>query len=470
MLLIKDYDVNQSYRTLKHGADVFHKALENVLKGEKRFHVEGADGLRYDLEYKENQSLAEASALYPDSPLFRDTVMYPPYFQYDENSDRLCMDVLKGIDEIWVEEANEYTVVLTGILLRKTSCRIFTRDERILWFYPVSDRLSVTDMMRPKNEGKRIHVVQEYYPSGFLADFGTQDAVTFFHHIFIFQWLTDLPFEQAKYVELLVKKSEGIGSILTTYSRAKQFFEDYGLKTVIRPGSSRYTDELLSGYFELELTPEDSDESNTVYLTNYYGVLFTKMLREGAFDFGMHSLKPSFVAEMKEYGDAVMGDKKMLGILLRGSDYITTGMSGVSRPVTVETAIPKIREWMEADGFDGIFLATEDQDILDQMREAFPGKIKVVAQERYRVLDFGDAVTISEVDRKRHPGEDYDRFITDATVNYFYALYLLSRCDSFMYSGQCGGIVLAKGLAEKDFRRMYCFAEDKEWQDGTEVS
>jgi hypothetical protein len=140
-------------------------------------------------------------------------------------------------------------------------------------------------------------------------------------------------------------------------------------------------------------------------------------------------------------------------------------MSGVAAPVTVESALPKIREWMEEGGYDGIFLATEDQDILNKMADAFPGKIRIVPQERYSLVDFKkeQVTTISELDRKRHPSkEEYDIFLEDSTANYFYALYLLSRCEAFMYSGQCGGIVMTKALSERRFKRMWCFAQNKE--------
>ena len=171
----------------------------------------------------------------------------------------------------------------------------------------------------------------------------------------------------------------------------------------------------------MQLTPPDADESNTVYIINYYGILFTKMLRySSGNDFDISVLNPDFVAEMKEYGDAVFGDRRMLGILLRGSDYIASGMSGASAPVTVESALPKIREWME-EGYDGIFLATEDRDILRQMVRAFPGKIRVISQERYGIEDFRDAGV-----------------------------------------GQCGGSTMTKSLKEEGFRRMWCFAQDKE--------
>ncbi|MBQ1880650.1 MAG: hypothetical protein II156_03355, partial [Lachnospiraceae bacterium] len=196
-------------------------------------------------------------------------------------------------------------------------------------------------------------MIRNFYPSAFICDFYTMDMVVLFHHIFVYQWLTSLPMDRMKYAEIVVARSEGIGSVLTIYARAKHFFRRFNLTVTLRPGSSRYADSIITKYFNMQLTPPDADESNTVYIINYYGILFTKMLRySSGNDFDISVLNPDFVAEMKEYGDAVFGDRRMLGILLRGSDYIASGMSGASAPVTVESALPKIREWME-EGYDG---------------------------------------------------------------------------------------------------------------------
>jgi hypothetical protein len=466
MLLFEEYDREMNHRTLEHGTDVFHKALDCVLLGEKRFHVKNPNGEDYDLVYTDNQSWAESSPEYPDSPLFHKDPLYPPYLIYDEkNKDRLCFDIFEGFDRVWFSEVSEYTVVLTGILLAYTDLPVMWKDERISWFYPGEDRIKIAD--DPGTEDKTVlRVINTFHASAFICDFYTMDPVVLFHHVFVFQWLTKLPMDKVRYAEILVARSEGIGSVLTLYARTMHFLERFGIEVTIQPGSSRYADHIFEKYFSVRMTPSDADETNTIYITNYFGLLFTKMLRySSGNDFDATSLSPAFLAEMKEYANAVLGDKKMLGILLRGSDYIASGMSGASAPVTVESAIPKIREWMDEGGYDGIFLATEDRDILGKMLEAFPGKIRAVSQERYGIEDFtaNNVKTISELDSKRHPeGEDYDAFLEDSTANYFYALYLLSRCESFMYSGQCGGIVMTKSLSEKGFRRMWCFAQNKE--------
>jgi hypothetical protein len=414
MLLIKEYSNEVNHRILRHGEDVFHKALEAVLKGEREFHVLGENGLRYNLKYIENQSWAEAGSAYPDSPLFHKDPLYPPYYFYDEyDRERLCFDILEGFEGVWFEEVNEYTVVLAGVLLRYTSLSVSCHDSRISLFYEENERLKITEEIPPASDHRTLRVIKDFYPSAFICDFYTMDMVVLFHHIFLYQWLTSLPMDRMKYAEIVVARSEGIGSVLTIVARAKHFFKRFNLTVTIRPGSSRYADSIITKYFNMQMTPPDADESNTVYITNYYGILFTKMLRDSSGnDFDISVLNPDFVAEMKEYGDAMFGDRRMLGILLRGSDYIASGMSGASAPVTVDSALPKIREWME-DGYDGIFLATEDSDILRQMVRAFPGKVRAVAQERYGLNDFKEAgvTTISELDSIRHSGEDYDRFM-----------------------------------------------------------
>ena len=464
MLIFREYDRENNYRSLLHGKEVFHKALSYVLLGETRFHVRGDSGIAYDLEYVQNQDWAKSFGTYPDSPLFREALLYPPYFSYDETAvERLCLDVFDGIDSAFFEEVSEYSVVLTGILLAHTDIEISFTDERIHWFYPGEERIRIVKDMPPAGVPRILRVVKSFFPSFFLGKYSTMDPATAFHSVFVFQWLTRKDLHSVKYAEILVARSEGIGSILTIYSRLCWFLERFGIEVTLAPGSARYADHIIEKYFDIRMTPPDADDDNTICITNYYGLLFTKMLRiSKGHDFDRHILNSAFLSEMKEYGDAVFENKRMLGILLRGSDYIASGMSGASAPVTAEAALPKIRDWMSSDGYDGIFLATEDQDILDRMREAFPGKIVAVSQERYSIRDFTEAGTISELDSIRHKGEEYDAWMEDSLVNYFYALYLLSRCESFMYSGQCGGVVLTKSLCSSEFRRMWCFAESKE--------
>ena len=232
------------------------------------------------------------------------------------------------------------------------------------------------------------------------------------------------------------------------------------MQVTLKPGCTRYPDEMLRKYVKLPFTPEDADDTNTIRVVNYYSVMYAKMLRRKG-DLDLSVLQPSFLEEMKEYADAVIRGRRLLGVLLRGSDYVTSAMGGSSRPRSVADVAPVIAQWFEENGCDKIFLATEDGDLLDGMLSAFEGKILCVSQERYRVSDFREEMTtISELDRARHPGKEYDVFVEDATVNYLYAIYMLSRCEVFMYSCHCGGVSLARQFNEDRFEKLYSFADD----------
>ncbi len=458
MLNLCEVPENVNYRQLRHGPGVFHEALAHVCAGERHFCVADGDGhVLYGLVYEDNQSWAEASELYVHSKLFEEMPLFPPYLTYDEERrEALCLDLFRDYDSVWFEQVSEYSVVLARILLAYTDKTVFFADGRIDWFIRPHTRLVRSD--RPP--AGALPVFGRFVPSSFDGDFTRLDAMVLFHHVFFFQWLTPLDLKDVKYVEFLVPRTEGIGSILLAYGRGMAFFGAKGMQVTLKPGCTRYPDEMLRKYVKLPFTPEDADDTNTIRVVNYYSVMYAKMLRRKG-DLDLSVLQPSFLEEMKEYADAVIRGRRLLGVLLRGSDYVTSAMGGSSRPRSVADVAPVIAQWFEENGCDKIFLATEDGDLLDGMLSAFEGKILCVSQERYRVSDFREEMTtISELDRARHPGKEYDVFVEDATVNYLYAIYMLSRCEVFMYSCHCGGVSLARQFNEDRFEKLYSFADD----------
>ena len=52
----------------------------------------------------------------------------------------------------------------------------------------------------------------------------------------------------------------------------------------------------------------------------------------------------------------------------------------------------------------------------------------------------------------------YEEKLEDTTVNYFYALYMLSRCDSFISSGRCNGADIVMSFNNGRFAHYYKFA------------
>ncbi|MDO4960949.1 MAG: hypothetical protein Q4E57_03725 [Eubacteriales bacterium] len=410
-----------------------------MLRGESRFHVKNRGGEDYDLVYTTNNDVV------PKSPMTMGRLIIPPFLTYDENDDsRIYMHAFDDFEEIFFEEANEYTIVLAKLILRKTGLTVWFKDERVLWFIEPENRLKIVSEFPEKKETS--YLCPADFTSGYMRGRRDLDSAEFlFTNVFVLQYLTDLPLKDIKYAEASVTQISGVGGILAHYTMMNNAFRSLGFKTYLKPDSTRFGDDMLQKYFRIEMIPEDADETNTIYVVNHSVVAPTTLMLRHPADFDTSVLNPDFLTEMEEYKDAVFRGGKMLGILIRGTDYISTGQQGTRQHATVDDMLPLIREWMERDGYDGIFLATEDQDILDRMKAEFGGRIRAIAQERHSARDFKEGQTIAEREKEESSGEEYRAKLEDTTVNYFYALYLLSECESFMVSGQCNGwdIVLA---------------------------
>ena len=340
-----------------------------------------------------------------------------------------------------------------------TDKTVYFADERIKWFVE-DERIRICGR---ESCPEALKIYDEFVPSAFDADYSRMDAMVLFHHIFMFQWLTPLKLSDVKYVEFTVPSTEGIGSIFLAYGRGKAFFAGkYGFTVTLKPGAARYSDSMMQKYCNIAYTPEDSNENNTICIVNYHAIMKMRYLRkEAALDDSIYT--DNFLHDMKSYAEAVLKDKKVLGMLLRGTDYLVNQFGGKYKPVTVDMAIQEAEELLKEYNYDRIFLATEDKDILDAMKENFKDKLITVSQKRYHISDFTDEFkTISQIDRTLYPvKEDYDDFVEDVTVNYLYAMYILSNCDAFVYSCRCSGAAIVTQLGEDKIKRRYVFPTDR---------
>ena len=119
--------------------------------------------------------------------------------------------------------------------------------------------------------------------------------------------------------------------------------------------------------------------------------------------------------------------------------------------------MPMIDRWIEADGYDIVFLATEDRDAYEKMKQRYGKKLRAISQERFAVSDFKDVTLISELEKKANAPEHYQDAVEDTTVNYIYAVYTLSRCESLIGSGFNNGYNMALSLNGGKYRRAYQF-------------
>ncbi len=433
---------------LKHGANIFHEALNN---GEKYFHVTDG-GQRYDLAYIKNNDMLPENY----RKVKKGIDVYPSYLNYDENDiENLDLSLLKKNTEIFFHELNEYSVVIARLALEHTNAEIYFLNPLAKIFFIENERLHIVEKFPLAND-ETLQVIDEPFLTGYLeGNFHKISSAPAFHSIFFKQSLTNLNLADIKYLELSIAPNVGVGGILSYYTRAKEIIRKEGWEIYLKENCTRYPQEMLQKYFQLASKPQDSTPENTIYLqdvlvldTTYHASKFNVEIDENI-------LTENFRAEMEEYAQAVLGSHKVLGVLIRGTDYIVSKMGGVRQQATVDDMLPLIREWIDADGYDLIFLATEDQDILDRMQKKFGSMIRVVSQVRHSVRDFENMKLLSEIEKKEQ--QDNSGLAEDNTVNYFYALYLLSKCESFTASGQCHGWNVVNSFNHGKFRRCYKF-------------
>ena len=462
MLKIADDETKEAI-DLQHGSDVFHRALAYVKEGEKYFHVSNPEGEDYSLSYEDNNSMI------PGADLDEKKRFFPPFYDYDENDvGGLCLDVFEGYESIYFETIDEYTIVLIGVLLKNTNLKIFFTDKKILLFYEISERLKNIDALPEKKPGE---MFVSYGPHvGFINnDYSHLCPQALFYSVFFFRYLTDIPVDKINFVEVEVPERVGIGGLLTHFTMMKNAFEDKGFKTFLKPSSTRFPDDFISRYFNIEFTPKEANPDNTIYITDFDHCCASYLINKyKSVTIEKNILNKSFIGEMEEYREAVIGDKKCLGVLARGTDYAVGDYGAERHHATASDMIPLIRKWTEEYGYELIFLATEDQGILDEFMEAFPGKIRAIAQERHRKEDFKKGELIYEKERREMSGEEYINHLIDTSVNYFYALYILSSCSAFICSGQCNGWDTVLVFNGNLFERKRKFMIDIEGNPATE--
>ncbi|MDO4489011.1 MAG: hypothetical protein Q4B67_08015 [Eubacteriales bacterium] len=450
MFYIKDYDTDSNHRVLPLDSLLFHRAARFVIDGETSFHVHGENGLRFDIEYfHNNKARAEGTPVPPE------IFLYPSYLYYDEaDEEKLDFYIVEEFDCISFKSVSEYSIVLASIFLKYTDKSIYCSDDRIRWFIDDS-RLFIGEP--EASDSKVLHVVDEFQDILLGQNGNILDPIALFHNVFFKQWMTARPWKDIKYLELTVPKAEGIGSLLSAFTRVSNCLMNWGIKVFLRNSTSRYSDRMLARMFNIDMAPEDSDESNTIYINSYQAILSIKQIQNSPGFIPRSMFREEFLSELEEYREAVMGDKKVLGVLIRGTDYVALNMNGFFRQSGVDELAPRIDKALSEENYDLIFLATEDQDVLEAMRKRYGKKLIAVAQERHRVKEFESLAVpvIYELERKQRSAKDYEDALEDTTENYFYAIYMLSCCHSLIASGINSGFAMAVSLNEGRYKSVY---------------
>ena len=445
--------------TLNHNGNVFHDALEKVKEGEVRFHVTDPTGKvpAYDLAYTQNMLMFPPQVLGLIKKMTAGGAVYADYLDYDEDdTENIVLNFLSQFDRIEIECVDEYSIGVAKVAIRHTDLGVYTPDERIYWFIEDQDRVHIEELTDERKK-TTLRLVPGPLEMGYTKrDWSYLSSVAAFQNLYMWQAFTEGKNGPFKYVEIVMTHIAGIGAVLAMVSNVSRASAGRNLKAFLSPGCTRYPDELLSRYFHINPKPDDANAENTIVLSGLFAVFTTSWYCcQYPANFDESILSDNFAREMEEYANAVIGGKKILGVLARGTDYRTANLGADRTHARVDQMVPVIQEWMEEGGYEKIFVATEDQDNLDQMRAAFPGKVIAVAQERMKVSELQKKGTslIYEYELKANQGQAYKDNLEDTTVNYFYALFILARCNAFLCSGQCNGWDTVRSLNKGKFER-----------------
>ena len=134
--------------------------------------------------------------------------------------------------------------------------------------------------------------------------------------------------------------------------------------------------------------------------------------------------------------------RKILGVLVRGTDYVALRPHGHPVQPTAEQAIAKAQEVMAAGNYDTVYLATEDRNIAAKFQEAF-GDTLLLPECEYIDYNYNHPAWLANCSTNR----ENDKYLRG--LEYLVSMLFLSRCPGFitsMTSGSAGVMCLSEGF------------------------
>lgn len=133
-----------------------------------------------------------------------------------------------------------------------------------------------------------------------------------------------------------------------------------------------------------------------------------------------------------ECADVFAGGRRVLGVLCRGTDYVTLRPSGHPIQPTLEQIFSLVAEKMTALNIDYIYLATEEESIKERFENEYPGLVLVNKRSYYDDYYKNKCRYIREVGFERENDSYYKG------LEYLSSIVILSRCNALI-GGNTGG-------------------------------
>jgi len=145
------------------------------------------------------------------------------------------------------------------------------------------------------------------------------------------------------------------------------------------------------------------------------------------------------------------GKRNVIGVLCRGTDYLLNKPAGHEVQPDPKVVLADVKSEFNKGTYDAIFLATEDQDVLDDFKDEFGESLLYIDQSRVSKKEMKGDKWLSSVRENNHPNEDKDL----AFLSYFSATYILAKCKCFFAGRNYGskGVLLFSNRFE--FVKIY---------------
>jgi len=150
-----------------------------------------------------------------------------------------------------------------------------------------------------------------------------------------------------------------------------------------------------------------------------------------------------------EYRSILWNKGVVLGVIVRGTDYVQ--LKPYRHPIQppVQDIIEKAKELRKEKKWDFLYLATEEKAVENQFNDAFPGRV-LVNKRQYYDGNYNDKY-LFEVRNDR----ENDQYLRN--LEYLSSMYLLSKCN-MLIGGMCGGsqgVLIMRGGLEYEY--LYLF-------------
>ncbi|CVI67331.1 hypothetical protein NDGK_00843 [Clostridiales bacterium CHKCI001] len=153
-----------------------------------------------------------------------------------------------------------------------------------------------------------------------------------------------------------------------------------------------------------------------------------------------------------EYQTLFSGKKRVLGVICRGTDYVTLHPPGHPVQPSVDDVIAHCKKLLKTDTYDAIYLATEEKQIRDTFCQAFPNMILENKRRYYDDIYYKNQ-NIQYIKDVQFDRENNNYW---TGLEYLSSIILLSRCSALV-GGNCGGTMAALFFNNCQYQYTYIF-------------